>query len=104
MIEHVQPEGFEAAPVVLVESNASTNDEAIREIDSWAREHGFVRSRERVLNVKKSETGQTIYYCACYPLREDALDIARTANDAMNARRNAMPLTASSADLISAER
>ena len=100
MIGKVQPESYETAPVVVVESTAPTNDEAIREIDSWARIRGFVRSREHVLNSKLLRNGDIVYYSACYPLDVETLDAAEAAIARMNARRAAMPLTASSAELI----
>ena len=59
--------------VVVVYSDAVSNLQAITEINEWAREHGYVRSRETTLNVKQDRNGRRYFYSACYLLDEDDL-------------------------------
>ncbi len=86
--------------VIAVYSDAADNLQAIREIDGWARSHGYVRSREATLNVKQNADGHRYFYSACYLLDEDdrraaAMDLAR-----MRERREQMTMTAPSAELL----
>lgn len=89
--------------VVVVYSDAPDNLRAIREIDEWARVHGYVRSREATLNVKQDVTGLRYFYSACYLLDEDDLRAAEVDLARIGERRERMALTASSADLLRAE-
>lgn len=52
--------------VVVVCSYGPDNDAAVQEIDLWAREHGYVRSGQHHLNVRRNLNGRTYFYAACY--------------------------------------
>lgn len=89
--------------VVLVYSDAPDNLHAIFEIDDWARAHGYVRSRERSLNVKQDANRQRYYYSACYLLDEADLHAANSDLARMNQRRDQMAMTVPAADLLREE-
>src|SRR5438067_1227173 len=82
--------------VVKVYSDAPDNIQAIREIDDWARTHGYVRSRESVLNVEQRADGRRYYYSACHRLTEDYSRAAEEDLRRIRERREKMPLTTSS--------
>ncbi len=86
--------------VIVVCSYGPDNMSAIREIDEWAREHGYVRSREATLNVKLNMNGQRYFYSACYLLDADDMRAAEVDLARIGDRREQMALTASSADLL----
>jgi hypothetical protein len=87
------------APVVLAFSDAATNEQAIREIDEWARAQGFVRSREYALNVRQRPDGKRVFYGACYRLTAEDRRAAETDLGRIQARREAMPMTVPSSEL-----
>lgn len=71
-IKSIEPEQFDKAPAVIVDSDATTNVEAIREIDTWASNHGFARTTEYWLRVVVVEN-QRRFRGTCYRLTaEDA--------------------------------
>lgn len=71
-IRSIDPEQFATAPAVIVDSDATTNVEAIREIDAWAATHGFARTTEYWLRVVVVEN-QRRFRGTCYRLTaEDA--------------------------------
>ncbi len=85
--------------VVLVYSDAPDVIRAIKEIDDWARQHGYVRSRETTLNIKQDQDGHRYYYGACYLLDEDDIRAAERDLARIRERRERMPMTPSS-DLL----
>ena len=89
--------------VVKVYSDALDNIQAIREIDEWARTHGYVRSRESILNVQQTADGKRYYYSACYRLTEDDLRAAEEDLRRIRERREKMPVTTSSDVLLREE-
>ncbi len=100
MVIDTQPDEIDTAPSVVVFSDAPNNFDAIREIDQWARDHGFVRSREYSLNIKQFADGKRLYYGACYRLSQDDKRAAEADLTRMRQRRAEMPLTASSDMLL----
>ncbi len=86
--------------VVLAYSDAPDVICAIKEIDDWARQHGYVRSREATLNIKQDHEGHRYYYGACYLLDEDDIRAAEVDLTRIRERRERMALTASSAALL----
>ncbi len=85
--------------VIAVYSDATDNLHAIQEIDQWAQSHGYVRSREAVLNVMQSMDGKRYFYCACYLLDENDFRAVNADLSQIRERREQMAMTASSADL-----
>lgn len=94
------PENIGKDKVVVAYSDAADNVQAIREIDEWARSHGYVRSRESSLNVKQDADGHRYFYSACYLLDEDDRRAATTDLARIRERREQMAMTAPSADLL----
>ena len=87
------------AKSVLVYSNAVNVDEAIREIDSWARENGFVRVAERWLGrVRRPDIGDC-FKGVCRKVMEEDFEGERIYLDQIRKRRESMPLTPDSATL-----
>ena len=96
------PEEIDNLPAVVVYSDAATNDAAIREIDQWARTHGFIRSREYHLNTVLRE-GRLLRYSACLRPREGADAAAEMDLKRIQQRRDEMALTKDSAELLRGE-
>lgn len=100
MVVQTQPEETDDAPVVMVSSDASDNISAIHEIDQWARDHGFVRSSEYHLGRRQTAEGKMLFASPCYRLDESFKRAADTDLARIRERRERMPMTASSADLL----
>ncbi len=48
-VTKVDPTPFEQASSIVIDSDAETNELALREIENWAHSHGFVRTNEYYL-------------------------------------------------------
>lgn len=94
------PENIGKDKVVVAYSDAADNLQAIREIDGWARSHGYVRSREATLNVKQDADGHRYFYSACYLLDEDDFRAATMDLQRIRERREQMAMTIPAADLL----
>ncbi|OPZ08754.1 MAG: hypothetical protein BWZ08_00925 [candidate division BRC1 bacterium ADurb.BinA292] len=70
--------------------DAPTHDEAIRQIDEWARRHGFARVGERWLAVVSREDIGTCFKGVCYRLSEEDRAGAEERLGAFRSRRLAM--------------
>src|SRR5262245_29869641 len=92
-------EHLEEVVSVLVYSDAPTNDDAIRDIDTWAREHGFVRTHEYNLRTT-ARNGKRVYMGFCYRLRDEDYDSIEEGMRRVNERREKMPMTTDSAELL----
>ncbi len=99
MIVQTQPEETAEASLVMVSSDALDNVTAIREIDRWARDHGFVRSNEYHLGRRQTADGTMLFSSACYRFDENFHRAAETDLAQIRANRQKMPVTASS-DLL----
>lgn len=99
MVVQTQPEETDNAPVVMVSSDASDNISAIREIDQWARDHGFVRSNEYHLGRRQTAEGKMLFFGSCYRLDESFKRAAETDLAQIRDQRQRMPVTTSS-DLL----
>jgi hypothetical protein len=62
------PPDYEHSNVVLIESSAPTNREALLEIEDWAAQHGFVRTTESFLRQVIRRDGIRAYRSTCYRL------------------------------------
>lgn len=99
MVIQTQPEETREASLVMVSSDAPDNISAIRDIDKWARDHGFVRSNEYHLGRRQIEDGTILFSSACYRFDENFRRAAETDLAQIRANRQKMPVTASS-DLL----
>lgn len=76
------------------DSDASSNDAAIREIDAEAAKHGLVRVNEYWLQRHRLPDGRVVRRGFCY--RPEPTDLLAR----MEARRTGEPMGASSADVV----
>lgn len=67
-IRKTDPDPIGEANAVLVDSDAPTNAEAIREIDEWGTAHGFVRTNEYWLRVIVCDN-KKLFRGVCYPIK-----------------------------------
>ncbi len=100
MIIQTQPEQTNDAALVMVSSDALDNVSAIRDIDQWARDNGFVRSNEYHLGRRQTADGKMLFFSACYRLDENFRRAAETDLERIRANRQRMPVTASSDVLL----
>ena len=100
MVVETQPQDFDSSSFVIVSSDAPDNFGAIRELDCWARENGFVRGREYTLNVKQGADGRRVYYGVCYRLTAADQQAADADMDRIRQRRAGMALTPSYDELL----
>lgn len=103
MVIQTQPEETDDAPFVMVSSDAPDNAGAIRDIDKWARDNGFVRSNEYHLGRRQTADGRMLFFSPCYRLDESFRRAAETDLTRMRANRQKMPVTASSDILLREE-
>jgi hypothetical protein len=99
MIVRQSPSGaLDQADQAWFESDAESNDQAIREIDAEASRHGLVRVNEHWLQRHRLPDGKIVRRGFCY--RPEPTDLsARLA-----ARREAEPMGTSSGDLVREQR
>ena len=91
-IRKVEPEIGEGVNVVQVDSDAKSPQEAMREIESWAHAHGFVRTSEHT--VRPLLSGETVLYRGiCFrPTEEERLAAERAHAAALaNAEKLRLP-------------
>lgn len=69
-IRKTDPEPIGAANAVQVDSDATTNELAIRDIDAWAAENGFLRTNEYWLRVVIRD-GRRHFRGVCYRMTDD---------------------------------
>jgi hypothetical protein len=90
MIVKVDPPDAEHANIVQVDSDARDNMAAMREIEDWAEERGFVRTNEYWLR-RVLVNGKTRFRGICYRLVDEELASARQDLDEIAKRRERMP-------------
>ncbi len=100
MIIQTQPEETSDASLVMVSSDAPDNASAIRDIDQWARDNGFVRSNEYHLGRRQTADGKMLFFSPCYRLDENFRRAAETDLARIRDNRQKMPVTASSDVLL----
>ncbi len=100
MVIQTQPEETSNIDLVMVSSDATDNVSAIRDIDKWARDNGFVRSNEYHLGRRQTADGKMLFFSPCYRLDESFRRAAETDLARIRANRQKMPLTASSDELL----
>ncbi len=100
MVVQTQPENIADAPVIIASSDAPDNLRAIRDIDTWARENGFVRSNEYHLGRRQALDGTMLFFSPCYRLDESFHKAGVSDLATIRANREKMPMTASSDVLL----
>ena len=98
-----RPDNFEQQEAVLVYSDAPDNVEAIRQIDAWARDQGFVRTREYHLNVVQTAEGRRLFQGTCYRLTPEHALAADADMERIRERREKMPMTTPADALLRGE-
>jgi hypothetical protein len=70
IVKH-DPDNWHDANVVLVDSDAKDNKEALHEIEDWAADNGFARTREYWLQQIRRDDGERVFRGICYRLTEE---------------------------------
>lgn len=90
MVVSWDPKTLEGANVVQVDSDASDNTQAIREIDDWAEQQGFVRSSEYWLRPLLRE-GKKLFRGVCYRISNEEIEAANATNTTLRTSVLSMP-------------
>jgi hypothetical protein len=88
----VDPTGYQYANTVQVDSDARDNARAIREIDDWAAENGFVRTNEYWLR-RAIVGGKSVFRGICYRFSEEERKAAMQACQTSSEVLDRMPVT-----------
>jgi hypothetical protein len=94
MIVRSSDADLDHAGLAWFDSDAPTNDEAIREIDAEAARHGLVRTREYWLQRLQLPDGRLVFRGICYRPEPSGL------SDRVAARRGSAVAGMSSAEII----
>jgi len=94
IVRHNPAEGLDQADQAWFESDAESNDQAIREIDAEAARHGLVRVNEYWLQRYRLPDGKMVRRGFCY--RPEPTDLIGR----LEARRRAEPMGISSGDTV----
>ncbi len=70
-IVKIDPEHWQKANSVQVDSDAADNAKAILEIEDWAAENGFARIHEYWLRQIRPKDGRPVFRGICYRLTEE---------------------------------
>ena len=92
-IVRIDPPNFGTASSAQIDSDAPDNSAAIRELDDWAAEHGYVRTREYWLRRVNTE-GRLVFRGIVYRPGEDEIRTVRESIAATDKRLEQMPATA----------
>jgi hypothetical protein len=95
-IIYVDPENWQAANAVQVDSDASDHEKALCEIEDWAAEHGFARTTEYRLRRLRRRDGTRVFRGFCYRLTEEVLESARSDNRRISEAVERQPTTSPS--------
>lgn len=99
-IVNTDPKNVQGVNSVIVDSDAGDDISAIKEIDAWARENGFLRTREYSLNRVIYKDRTQVLRGFCY--RPDDGEKRAAERDAQknDERLKAMPSTRDTAELL----
>jgi hypothetical protein len=92
-IVKIDPEGFEKANVVQLDSDAPDNDQAMLEMEAWAVENGFARTNEYWLRKIITADNKRVYRGICYRLTREEADSGEAAVREMVEATNNLPRT-----------
>jgi len=92
------PSGLDEVDQAWFDSDAASNDEAIREIDAEAGRHGLVRVNEYWLQRRRLPDGRMVRRGFCY--RPEPTDLVAR----LDAQRRAEPIGVSSGELVREQR
>ncbi len=96
-IVRVDPENWESANVVQVDSDARDNRQALLEVEAWAAEHGFVRTDEYWLR-QIIRNDHWHFRGICYRLNEDERAAQKAHARRIDENLSRMPVTVSDPD------
>ena len=88
----VDPSDYAKASTIQVDSDAPDNRSAIREIEDWAAERGFLRTNEYYLR-QAIRDGKRIFRGICYRYTEEEREAAVQACQTSSAVLSTMPVT-----------
>jgi hypothetical protein len=87
------PENFDLANVVQVDSDAPENIQAIHEIDEWASQHGFARVNDYWLRRIITSSGKRVFRGVCYRITEEEKKSIDAAIREDEATMSSLPVT-----------
>jgi hypothetical protein len=93
MITRIDPQDWEHANVVQLDSDARDNMQAMREIEDWAFDHGFARTTEYHLRAAITDDNLRVFRGICYRLTRDERRAIDETNRRVEERRGRMPVT-----------
>jgi hypothetical protein len=89
----LHPADWRSASTVQVESDATDNLEALKEIESWARDNGFARTTEYWLRQAITSEGKWVFLGVCFRLPPEERRAADEINRRVEERMSRMPVT-----------
>ena len=92
-IVRIDPPNPDAVNVLQVDSDAADNRQAMREIDDWAAERGFVRTNEFWLRRVRTRDGKNVFRGICYRIEVDERETIRETNERMRRELEEQPAT-----------
>ena len=98
-IPNLDPQTIAVGQAVLLYLRADSDTSAILEAEEWCAEHGLRRVQEARLPTRSLDNG-FVYLATCYRPYPDELQLERQGREQFERRRDLMPLTPSSAELL----
>lgn len=92
MIRKIDPADWKDAATVQIESDASENIVALREIEQWASEHGFARTTEYWLRQAITADNVRVFRGICYRITPDERRAAEQVDRRVEERASRMPV------------
>ena len=89
MITRIDPEQYQRATTVQVESDAPTNVRAVEEVEDWAAANGFVRTSEFAMR-RALVGGELRFRGICFRLTDEELAAAHHMQQRMIERGEAL--------------
>ncbi len=93
MIVKVDPEDWQHANVIQVDSDAHDNVKARLEIEDWAFDRGFVRTNEFHLRAAITDENARVFRGICYRLAPDENRAIQESQRRTEERMARMPVT-----------
>jgi hypothetical protein len=93
MIRRIDPQEWKESNVVQVDSDASDNMSAAREIESWAAQNGFVRTTEYWLRRAMTADGAIVFRGICYRISPEEHELIQRVERETEERMAKMPVT-----------
>jgi hypothetical protein len=93
MITRIDPQDWEHASVVQLDSDAPDNMKALKEMEQWAYDHGFARTDEYWLRRAITDDNVRIFRGICYRLTRDEYRVIAETQKRQDERMARMPVT-----------